>query len=129
MSEQNGSSSPARKTSRRGWIIAGSIVGVLALLVGAKTLVYAHDGGWRHGDFADHIEDHVKYMLSDVAATPEQEAQVTSILQSTASDVHTLRDQHLSAHKQLHEILSAETPRERGVPGVGANPRGSSDCA
>ena len=122
MTEQNGSGSPAPESpkssprrSRRGWIIAGSIVGVLALLAGTKAAVYAHNDGWHHGGrmsaeaFSDHIEDHVKSMLSDVNATPEQEAQVTSILQSAARDVHALKDQHASAHKELHEILAAET--------------------
>ena len=59
--------------------------------------------------FSDHIDHRVKYMLSEVDATADQKAQVTSILQSAARDVHALKDQHVSAHKQLHEILSAET--------------------
>ena len=122
MTEQNGSRSPAPETpqsgprrSRRGWIIAGATVGVLALLAGAWTAVEAHGGGWHHGGrmsadaFAEHIDHHVKSVLSEVDATPEQQAQVSSILQSTARDVHALKDQHVSAHKQLHEILSAET--------------------
>ena len=59
--------------------------------------------------FSEHIERHVKSVLSEVDATPEQEAQVTSILQGAARDVYALKEQHVSAHKQLHEILSAET--------------------
>jgi periplasmic protein CpxP/Spy len=58
---------------------------------------------------ADHIEHGVKYVLSDVDATAEQKAQITSIMQSTATDVHAVADQHHALHKQLHEILSAET--------------------
>ena len=42
-------------------------------------------------------------------ATPEQEAQVTSILQGAARDVYALKEQHATAHQQLHEILSAAT--------------------
>jgi Spy/CpxP family protein refolding chaperone len=122
MTEQNGSNGPAPETpqsgprrSRRRWIIAGSIVGSLALLAGAWTAVEAHGGGWHHDGrmsadaFSEHIEHHVKSVLSEVDATPEQEAQVTSILQGAARDVYALKDQHVSAHKQLHEILSAET--------------------
>jgi hypothetical protein len=108
MTEQNGSRSPAPETppsgprrSRRGWIIVGSAVGALALLAGALTAVEAH-GGYGHGGrmsaeaFAEHLEDHVKEVLSEVDATPEQEAQVTSILQSAATDVRTLKDQHVA---------------------------------
>jgi Spy/CpxP family protein refolding chaperone len=124
MTEQNGSGGPdsesprgSPRRSRRGWIIAGSIVGVLALLAGTKAAVYAHGDGWHHGlggrmsaeAFSDHIEHHVKSVLSDVDATAEQQAQVTSILQSAARDLHALKDQHASAHKELHEILAAET--------------------
>jgi protein CpxP len=121
MTEQNGSSNPGRdasqggaRPSRRKWIIAGSIIGGLALLAGALSAVEAHGGGWHRGhgrmsaeELSEHIEDRVKSMLSDVNATAEQEAQVTSILQAAARDLYTLKDQHVSAHKQLHEILSA----------------------
>jgi periplasmic protein CpxP/Spy len=49
-----------------------------------------------------------------VDATAEQKAQVTTILQAAATDVHALADQHFAARKQLHEILSAPTiDRER----------------
>jgi protein CpxP len=44
-----------------------------------------------------------------VDATADQQAQVSSILQSAARDVRALKDQHTSAHKQLHDILSAQT--------------------
>jgi len=98
-------------SSRRGWIIGGIATGALVLLGGA--IAYARDGGW-HGPMnaehiADHIEHGVKYALSDVDATAEQKAQVTKILQSAATDVHGLMDQHASARKQLQEILSATT--------------------
>ncbi len=123
MAEQNGTSGPAPRTpesaprrSRRAWIIVGSVVGALALLAGALTAVEAHGGGWHHGrghmsaeSFSEHIGDHVKEVLSDVDATPEQQAQVTSLLQSAASDVHAMKDQHAAAHKELHAILSAPT--------------------
>jgi periplasmic protein CpxP/Spy len=124
MTEQNGSRSPAPETPQsaprqlpRGWIIVGAAVGALALLAGALTAVEAHGGGWHHGHggrmsaeaLSEHIERHVKSMLSDVDATPEQETQVTSILQAAARDVHALKDQHASAHQQLHEILAAAT--------------------
>jgi Spy/CpxP family protein refolding chaperone len=58
--------------------------------------------------FSGHLDGHIKEMLSGVDATAEQEAQVTSILRSAANDVRALKEQHVSAHKQLHEILSAD---------------------
>jgi len=124
MTEQNGSNGPAPETpqsgarrSRRRWIIAGSIVGSLALLGGAMRAVYANGGGWHHcggshmsaDAFSEHVDRRVKSMLENVDATAEQQAEVSSILQSAARDVYALKNQHASAHKQLHEILSAET--------------------
>ena len=119
MTEQNGSSSPARdaqrgkRRSRRGWIIAGTIAGVLTLGVAAATVEYGN--GWHHGGrmsaeaFSEHLGYHVKQVLSEVDATPEQEAQVTSILQSAAGDLYAMKKQHKAAHEELHAILSAPT--------------------
>jgi periplasmic protein CpxP/Spy len=108
-------------SSRRGWIIAGIASGALVMLGGA--VAYARGGsGWLHHGrgpmstefIADHVELGVKYALSEVDATAEQKAQVTSILQAAATDVHALADQHFAARRQLHEILSAATiDRER----------------
>lgn len=101
---------------RRGWIATAAIA--LTVVVGTGALVYAqdrsHEGAVSPDRFASHIEHGVKYLLSDIDATAEQKAQVTTILQSTATDVHALADQHFAARKQLHEILSAPSiDRER----------------
>lgn len=116
----NASSAPTNVPRRgwRGWIIAGSITLALTVLIGAKALVYAqdqpHESGATTARFATHINRGVKYLLADVDATAEQKAQVTSILQATATDVHALAGQHFAARRQLHEILSAPTiDRER----------------
>lgn len=128
MAQSDGSSnSPASTTGlwrrRRGWIIAGSIALALTAVVGTRALVYAQDdsheswsgGGTVRSDrIASHINRGVKYLLSDIDATAEQKAQVTNILQATATDVHGLADEHIAARKQLHEILTAATiDRER----------------
>jgi Spy/CpxP family protein refolding chaperone len=120
MTERNGSSSPApatppsgKRRSRRGWIIGGTLAGVLTLAAAVATADYAHSNGWHHGGrmsaeaFSEHIEYHVKDVLSEVDATPEQQAQVTSILQSAASDLRAMKEQHVAAHEELHAILSA----------------------
>lgn len=117
MSEQQPSTTQGSPRRSRRWIVAGSILGSLALLGGAMAFAHVRDGGrysgWggpMQGEFmADHIEHGVKYVLSDVDATAEQKAQITSIMQSAATDVHAVADEHRALHRQLHEILSAQT--------------------
>jgi protein CpxP len=110
---------PRSQRGRRGLLIAGTVIGVLTLLIGFKAYVFATGmgmGGWHHGwgqmspeEMADRIEHGVKYMLSDIDATPEQKAKVTAIFQAAAKDVHGMHDQHLAVHTQIHEILTAPT--------------------
>jgi periplasmic protein CpxP/Spy len=118
MNVQDGSntSSPDRAPRpRRGWIIAA--IGVLALLGGAGTLVYAGEGFWNHDHggrmnperMAKHIGHGVKFVLSEVDATADQKAQVTAILQAAATDVHALADRHHADIQQLRDILAAQT--------------------
>lgn len=123
---------PPRR-SRRRWIIAASIVGVLMLVGGTKAYVYAKGGGW-HGhmsaeEMSDRISLRVKYALADVDATDEQKAKVTEILQGTASDVHALAGEHRAAHKQLFEILTAETIDRARLEAVRAETLGLADQA
>jgi protein CpxP len=100
--------STAIKPRRRGLIIATALVGLVAIIGGAKAMVYAHAGPTLNAEFiADHVEHAVKYVLSDVDATSEQKAQVTSILQATATDLRGLIEQHRTARTQFREALSA----------------------
>jgi periplasmic protein CpxP/Spy len=107
------SSQPA--PSRRRWLIAGSIIGAVAVLIGATAYVRAQVGGWHHGwrgpmsaeVLSDRIEMGVKFVLSDIDATADQKARVTTILQTAAKDVHGLAGQHFAARDQIREILSA----------------------
>jgi periplasmic protein CpxP/Spy len=110
--------SPANsRRRRRPLFIAGAVIGVLTLLIGAGQYVVARGDGWHHGwggpmsseSIAARVEHGVKYLLSDIDATAEQKEQVTTILQAAAADVHAMRDQHLAAHAQIHDILSAES--------------------
>ncbi len=100
------------KRRRRGWIIAAAVVGALVIVGAGKALVYAK-GGWdghmSPEEMADRIELGVKYALKETGATDEQRTRVTAILQATAADVHALAQEHKGFHKQLHEILAAET--------------------
>jgi Spy/CpxP family protein refolding chaperone len=73
------------------------------------------------GFMAGRIEHGVKYVLSDVDATAEQKAQITSIMQSTATDVHAVADEHSALHRQLHEILSAQTIDRQRLEAVRAD--------
>jgi protein CpxP len=110
---------PRSMRARRGLLIAGTVIGLLTLLIGFKAYVFATGMGMGMGhgwggqmspeELADRIEHGVKYMLSDVDATSEQKAKVTAILQEAAKDVHGMHDQHLAAHAQIHEILTAPT--------------------
>jgi periplasmic protein CpxP/Spy len=110
MSDSNpiSSSTPRR---RRGWIIAVSAIGAVAVLVAIKATVFAH-GPWHHGpmsseQIADRIEHGVKYVLSDVDATGEQKAKVTAIMQAAAKDVSALHDRHFADAERFRELLSA----------------------
>ena len=58
---------------------------------------------------ASRIEHGVKYVLSEVDATADQKTKVTAILQSAATVVQGLHEQHLAALTQVHDILSAQT--------------------
>jgi Spy/CpxP family protein refolding chaperone len=132
MTEQYGSSNPTpeasrrgQRRSRRGWLIAGAIAGVLALGVAAAAVEYG--GGWHHGGrmsaeaFSEHLDSHVKQVLSEVDATPEQAARVTTILQSAASDLYAMKEQHGAAHTELRAILSAPTIDRARLETVRAN--------
>jgi protein CpxP len=110
-------SPPQSPRRRRFLLIGGAVVGVLALMIGAGQYVLARGDGWRHGwggpmsseALAARVEHGVNHLLADIDATAEQKQQVTAILQAAAADVHALRDQHVAAHRQIHDILSAES--------------------
>jgi protein CpxP len=87
---------------------------VLTALVASTALVFAHgrgghgwDGSATADEMAEHIEHRVKYVLSDIGTTDEQTAQIKSIIQAAAHDVHAMHNQHGATHQQLKEIFSA----------------------
>lgn len=126
MSEQ---AVPKPRRSYRGILIASIVAGVLALGVGVKAYVFAQGGGWLHGGhgpmspelISDRVEHFVKFVLSDVDATADQKAKVTTIMQATAKDVFALRAQHVAAHERVHALLSAQTIDRTGLEAVRAD--------
>lgn len=100
---------------RRRLVIAGSAIAIVTALIAGTALAFGHGGGWHHGwggpmaagEMADHIEQHVKHVLSDINTTDEQEAQIISIIQAAARDVHDMHEGHAAGREQLREILSA----------------------
>jgi len=103
--------------SRTLLLVTSAVLGLFALLAATKAFVFAREGGWHHGwngpmtaeQINSRIEHGVKYMLSEVDASPDQKAKVTAIFQAAAKDVTALHDQHIAARTQLHDIMSAQT--------------------
>lgn len=110
MESQNSHSRPRRR--HLGLIIAG----VVALAAGSA-LVIAHGGGEGHGhgmhhgmgftDMSERFQSHVKHVLAEVDATPEQQARVNEIVQAAASDLKTLHQQNKGGFAELHNLFTA----------------------
>jgi Spy/CpxP family protein refolding chaperone len=66
-----------------------------------------HGGGMGFDRIGEHFRSHVEHVLEEVDATPEQQAQVKSIVDAAAKDIEALRGQHGSAHRELHDTLTA----------------------
>lgn len=99
------------KKSRKG--LAYLLAGLVALLAGGA-LVYAHPGMGGHGrmdadEMAEHFQVHVRHMLAEVDATPEQQARINSILDAAAGDLKTLHQQHPGMFAGMHTLLTAPT--------------------
>jgi periplasmic protein CpxP/Spy len=97
------------KRNRKG--IAMLTAGLLALLAGGA-LVFAHGGGWRHGglgaeEMSEHFQVHVKHMLSEANATPEQQARIHDIVQAATRDLQALHARHDQARSALHALITA----------------------
>jgi len=117
MNEPINPATPRRSRARTLLLVSGAVLGVFALLAATRAYVFAREGGWHHGwhgpltseAIASRIEHGVKYVLSEVDATADQNAKVTAILQAAATDVQGMHEQHLAARTQVHDILSAQT--------------------
>lgn len=105
---------PSRAGKRR--FLFGSLVGGAFVALAGTAIVFAHTpramhgghgGGMGFDEISEHFRVHVEHVLKEVKATPEQQAQVRSILEAASSDVKELRAQHGAAHARLHEIFIA----------------------
>ena len=99
------------KKSRKG--LGFMLAGLVALLAGGA-LVYAHGGTGGHGrmdvdEMAEHFQVHVKHVLSEVDATPEQQARINTIIDAAAADLKTLHQQHSGMFAGMHTLLTAPT--------------------
>lgn len=99
-------------TGKRRILIGSLVAGAIVALAGGA-FAFAHGGRAMHGGgmsfdrITDHFRVHVEHVLEDVNATPEQQARVKSIVDAAAKDLETLRGQHGSAHRELHDTLTA----------------------
>ncbi|HUQ10616.1 MAG TPA: Spy/CpxP family protein refolding chaperone [Steroidobacteraceae bacterium] len=92
-----------------GFILAGVVA-----LVGGGALVFAHAAPGGHGrvdvdEMAEHFQVHVRHVLADADATPEQQARIDAIIDATAADLKTLHRQHSGLVAGMHALLVAPT--------------------
>ena len=97
--------------SRRGLGLV--LAGVVALVAGGA-LAFAHAGKGGHGrmdvdEMAEHFEVHVKHVLAEVDATPEQQARINAIIDAAAGDLKTLHQRHSGAMAEMHSLFIAPT--------------------
>lgn len=108
--------------SYRRWTLAGIAAATVAV-VGAGLSWHGHasahgfgfggrHGGWEQMDpdaMSKRIEAMVAYRLADIDATPEQKAQIATIMQGAANDLSSLRGQGRDMRRQSMELLAAPT--------------------
>ena len=99
---------------RRHWMFAGA--GLLAA-AGTFGAMRAHAHGWGHrgwrGDMdpesaARRIDAMSEWLLSDVDATTEQKARVSTIAKDAMKDLMPLRQQHRDARREVARLLTAD---------------------
>jgi periplasmic protein CpxP/Spy len=125
---------PPKRSRLRGFLYASALLvggGLIGAVVASPSTVLGwHDHyGWQrgyddgprewgprrwrdrdrgnHGFFPGRIERMLDRVLDRVDASSEQRQKITRIAERTADDIFALREKHLSARKQLHEVLAA----------------------
>ena len=103
--------------SNKGRKRMGLIVAGLVALAAGGALVIAHAGGARHfgmghggmgiDEMSEHFQVHVKHVLAEVDATPEQQARVNEIIATAAVDLKALQGRHAGARAAMHQVFTA----------------------
>jgi Spy/CpxP family protein refolding chaperone len=99
---------------RKRRVLVGALITVVVLAAGSA-LALAHGmggGGMHHGgmgaeEMTEHLQTHVRHVLEEVDATPEQKTQINDIVAAATKDLEALHQQHGGVHEQLHEIFTA----------------------
>jgi len=114
----------AGSTSRiRRWLfkpaIAIALTGGLVAAVGAGAVAANAGGGWHHGgahamkgnpeDMANHVDDVLQHIYTQVNATDAQKAQLGPIVQQAASDLAQVHGELHTGHSQIMTLLTQET--------------------
>lgn len=113
---------PSSDKPRRPWRRAAiaTLLGGLAVGIGAKAIAHGGPGGWHggwgggrgmHGEMDPQAmqrraEAMVKWWLADVDATEAQQKKVAEIMTATMTELRPLRAKHFEARKQVMDILS-----------------------
>ena len=76
----------------------------------AAALTMAMEAGMHgHGDMHAMAMAHIEKMLTAVDATPDQKAQIKSILHKGFESIGPLHEKLADTHRDLHQLLSAPT--------------------
>jgi protein CpxP len=100
---------------RKRRVLVGALITVVVLAAGsALALAHGMGGGMHHGgmgaeEMTEHLQTHVRHVLEEVDATPEQKTQINDIVAAATKDLEALHEKHGGIHKQLHEIFTAPT--------------------
>ncbi|HTU65187.1 MAG TPA: Spy/CpxP family protein refolding chaperone [Steroidobacteraceae bacterium] len=104
----------ARPGGRKRRAVLGTVIAAFVVLAAGSAIAYAHGmgGGWRHGgmdteEMVEHLQVHVQHVLSEVDATPEQQAKIKAIVASATTDLQALHGQHAGTRRELHELFTA----------------------
>lgn len=99
--------------------IAIGLMGGLVAAVGAGAVAANAGGGWHHGgahtmkgnpeDMANHVDDVLQHVYTQVNATDAQKAQLGPIVQQAATDLMQLHGELHTGHAQMMALLTQDT--------------------
>jgi Spy/CpxP family protein refolding chaperone len=109
------------------------LAGVVALVAGGA-FAFAHAGKGGHGragldEMSEHFQVHVKHVLAEVDATPEQQARINTIVESAAADLKSMHGQHAGSFARLHQLFTAPAIDRAAIEQVRAEHIAAMDAA